>query len=140
MPLESNQLFVLMIIGLSGAVLTFWVFIEYLATRAKARAKVAQTEAREETRREIAAYVAEGSISPDDAAKLMAAGAEGIAGGLGGLKNTIRECINASADACRTSGGSARRAAREAAAQARKQRVWGFHVSAPSCCDEQKPA
>jgi hypothetical protein len=29
---------------------------------------------REESRREIAAYIAEGSMSPDDGAKLMAAG------------------------------------------------------------------
>jgi len=36
--------------------------------------KVLQTKAREESRREIAAYVAEGTISPDDAAKLLAAG------------------------------------------------------------------
>lgn len=32
------------------------------------------TRAREQSRREIAAYVAEGSISPDDAAKLLAKG------------------------------------------------------------------
>jgi hypothetical protein len=36
--------------------------------------KVMQTRAREESRREIAAYVAEGSIAPDDAARLMEAG------------------------------------------------------------------
>lgn len=36
--------------------------------------KTVETKAREESRREIAAYVAEGSISPDDAAKLIAAG------------------------------------------------------------------
>lgn len=31
-------------------------------------------EAREKSRRELAAYVAEGSITPDDAAKLLSAG------------------------------------------------------------------
>lgn len=36
--------------------------------------KTLETRAREESRREIAAYVAEGTISPDDAAKLLAAG------------------------------------------------------------------
>jgi hypothetical protein len=36
--------------------------------------KTLQTRAREESRREIAAYVAEGSISADDAARLLAAG------------------------------------------------------------------
>jgi len=35
---------------------------------------VCKTRAREESRREIAAYVAEGTMSPDDAAKLIAAG------------------------------------------------------------------
>ncbi len=34
--------------------------------------EIVQTRAREATRREIAAYVAEGSIGADDAAKLMA--------------------------------------------------------------------
>lgn len=36
--------------------------------------KTMTARAREESRREIAAYVAEGSISADDAAKLLAAG------------------------------------------------------------------
>lgn len=45
--------------------------------------KVQRTKAREESRREIAAYVAEGSISPDDAAKLLSAG--------GSLKDKIKE-------------------------------------------------
>lgn len=36
--------------------------------------KVRTTQAREESRRELAAYVAEGSISADDAAKLLNAG------------------------------------------------------------------
>ncbi len=36
--------------------------------------KTSMTKQREQTRREIAAYVAEGSITPDDAAKILAAG------------------------------------------------------------------
>ncbi len=36
--------------------------------------RTAETKAREESRREIAAYVAEGTISPDDAAKILSAG------------------------------------------------------------------
>ncbi len=36
--------------------------------------KTSMTKQREQTRREIAAYVAEGTISPDDAAKILAAG------------------------------------------------------------------
>jgi hypothetical protein len=36
--------------------------------------KSIQSVAREQARRDIAAYVAEGSMSPDDAAKLLAAG------------------------------------------------------------------
>lgn len=35
---------------------------------------ILQTKAHEESRREIAAYVAEGSISPEDGAKLIEAG------------------------------------------------------------------
>jgi hypothetical protein len=49
--------------------------------------KTVQARAREESRREIAAYVAEGSISADDATKLLAAG-----GSIGDkLKDKIRE-------------------------------------------------
>jgi hypothetical protein len=52
-----------------------------------ARRKTAQTKEREESRREIAAYVAEGSISADDAAKLLSAG-----GSLGDkVKEKLRE-------------------------------------------------
>lgn len=36
--------------------------------------RVGETKEREQTRREIAAYVAEGSITPDDAARLLSAG------------------------------------------------------------------
>lgn len=37
-----------------------------------------QTKYREQTRREIAAYVAEGSMSADDGAKLIAAKSKGV--------------------------------------------------------------
>ncbi len=36
--------------------------------------RMVETRAREESRREIAAYVAEGSITPEDAARLLEAG------------------------------------------------------------------
>jgi hypothetical protein len=36
--------------------------------------KAAETKHKEESRREIAAYVAEGSMSPDDAYKILSAG------------------------------------------------------------------
>jgi hypothetical protein len=36
--------------------------------------KAAHTRQREQSRREIAAYIAEGSMSPEDGARLMAAG------------------------------------------------------------------
>ena len=48
--------------------------VAIVAIIAEAVRKTIQTKAREESRREIAAYVAEGTITPDDAAKLLAAG------------------------------------------------------------------
>lgn len=51
---------------------TFLMLI--VAIVAGAARKSIETKAREESRREIAAYVAEGSISPDDAARLLDAG------------------------------------------------------------------
>jgi hypothetical protein len=42
---------------------------------------VARSRHQEESRREIAAYVAEGTIAPDDAAKILAAG--------GGIKERV---------------------------------------------------
>ena len=50
--------------------------------------KVSQTKAREESRREIAAYVAEGTISPDDAAKLLNAGS--LAGHIDQIKQKLK--------------------------------------------------
>jgi hypothetical protein len=50
--------------------------------------KMTQTKAREESRREIAAYVAEGTISPDDAAKLLNAGS--LAGHIDQIKQKLK--------------------------------------------------
>lgn len=57
------------IIAVSG---TFLMIIVGIIAGAARRS--VETRAREESRREIAAYVAEGSITPDDAAKLLDAG------------------------------------------------------------------
>jgi hypothetical protein len=59
--------------------------VAIVAIIADALRKSSQTKAREESRREIAAYVAEGSIAPDDAAKLLSAG--------GSLKDQLRDKI-----------------------------------------------
>jgi hypothetical protein len=50
------------------------MMIAIVAIIVGAMRKTMTARAREESRREIAAYVAEGSISADDAAKLLAAG------------------------------------------------------------------
>jgi hypothetical protein len=50
------------------------IIVALTAIITQAITKVSQTRHREESRREIAAYVAEGTISPDDAAKLLASG------------------------------------------------------------------
>jgi hypothetical protein len=50
------------------------ILVAVTAIVTQAITKVSQTRHREESRREIAAYVAEGTISPDDAAKLLASG------------------------------------------------------------------
>lgn len=51
-----------------------WIVASYTSS-------IAKTKAREESRREIAAYVAEGTISPDDAVRLINAGQDPIEGG-----------------------------------------------------------
>lgn len=106
MGLGSEQFFWLFALAIGGTAVTAWAFIEYLGVRVKAKAKTRQAEAREETRREIAAYVAEGSISPEDAAKLMAAGTEGFEG----VKAGLREVIAKGAGACRDAGHRAKAA------------------------------
>jgi hypothetical protein len=50
------------------------ILVALTAIITQAITKVSQTRHREESRREIAAYVAEGTISPEDAAKLLASG------------------------------------------------------------------
>jgi hypothetical protein len=65
---SANDSEVLMVLFGGGIV------VAVVAIITEAVRKIAQTKSREETRREIAAYVAEGTISPDDAAKLLAAG------------------------------------------------------------------
>jgi hypothetical protein len=50
-----------------GAVFLFWLLLSFLH-------KITRTVARERTRREIAAYIAEGSMSPEQGEKLMKAG------------------------------------------------------------------
>jgi len=57
------------IVAVGGAFLVAIVGIVASAT-----SKTMQTKAREESRREIAAYVAEGTISPDEATRLLNAG------------------------------------------------------------------
>ena len=68
---NDTQVLALMIpiIAVGGGVL--WLIIGSIASNAR---RSVETKAREESRREIAAYVAEGSITADDAAKLLDAG------------------------------------------------------------------
>lgn len=47
--------------------------VAIIAIIAEAIQKVLQTRAREQTKREIAAYIAEGSISPEDGMRLVEA-------------------------------------------------------------------
>lgn len=71
--LNGEQLAWMVIGVMVGAVIIVAIFAEYMMMRTKTRAKTEQAMAREESRREIAAYVAEGSMSPADAEKLLAA-------------------------------------------------------------------
>ena len=59
---------------LAGLAIAGSFIIAIVAIVATTFRKVAETKTREQSRREIAAYVAEGSITPDDAAKLLSAG------------------------------------------------------------------
>jgi hypothetical protein len=63
----------------SGAVVAMlavggFLLIVIISILASAFTKNTKTREFEQSRREIAAYVAEGSISPDDAAKMLSAG------------------------------------------------------------------
>lgn len=75
--LTTTDLFYLLLAVAGGFVLAVWLVVSHLTAREEARSKAEQARAREETRREIAAYVAEGSISAQDAALLLAAGTAG---------------------------------------------------------------
>ncbi|MBX3377883.1 MAG: hypothetical protein KF678_12875 [Phycisphaeraceae bacterium] len=66
MAIEEEHLKAIVIIGGFG--------IAFVAIITNAVRSTVATRAREQSRREIAAYVAEGSISPDDAARLLADG------------------------------------------------------------------
>jgi hypothetical protein len=61
------------LVGTVGGLAIGALFIGFLALVVvlEERRKVAQTREREQSRREIAAYVAEGSISAQDAARLL---------------------------------------------------------------------
>jgi len=72
--LNGEQLAWMVIGVLVGVVIIVAILAEYMMLRTKTRAKTEQALALEESRREIAAYVAEGSMSPEDAEKLLAAG------------------------------------------------------------------
>ena len=78
--MESAYLFgpdeTVKLVGVAGGLLLGAMFIAFLmlAVWWDSRSKVRRTEEFENSRREIAAYVAEGSIAPDDAAKLLASG------------------------------------------------------------------
>ena len=71
--LNGEQLFWVVMGGIAAIVIVIAIFAECMTARMKTRAKTQQAMAREESRRELAAYVAEGSMSPDDAEKILAA-------------------------------------------------------------------
>ena len=57
-------------------VITGGLILGFVGMICKTIRKSAEVKHREESRREIAAYVAEGSMSPDDAYKLLSAGTD----------------------------------------------------------------
>jgi hypothetical protein len=54
--------------------ITGGLFLGFISIICKTIRRTAEVKHKEESRREIAAYVAEGSMSPDDAYKLLSAG------------------------------------------------------------------
>lgn len=70
-PTPEQLALIIPIVGIAGA-----FAVAMLAIIAGAVRRSIETSAREQTRREIAAYVAEGTISPEDGARLMEAGAK----------------------------------------------------------------
>jgi hypothetical protein len=87
----DNDLVKLVGIMAVASVVLGWVLISQISS-------VIRSKHREESRREIAAYVAEGSISPQDAALILSAGpdefrksvADGVAWGTISAKNAER--------------------------------------------------
>lgn len=74
MPFDADELLKLM--GVAGGLLLGALFIGFLiiAVVLEERRKTRQNVEYEQSRREIAAYVAEGSITPTDAQKMLATG------------------------------------------------------------------
>ncbi|MEZ6242283.1 MAG: hypothetical protein R3B57_04500 [Phycisphaerales bacterium] len=66
---DMGEVIPIIVIGMGGAITIVWLVFTNIR-------KALETRARETTRREIAAYVAEGSISPDDARKLLGSNSE----------------------------------------------------------------
>jgi len=64
--LSSDDVVKIVLIGTGGLVATFFIVFSTVYYRGRERQ-------RETTKREIAAYVAEGSISPEDAEKIIKA-------------------------------------------------------------------
>lgn len=94
MGLSSTQFVWLVIVVIGGFIIFAAIVYEYLMAKNKATIKLEQTREKEQTKREIAAYVAEGSISPDDAARLLAADpGEG-----GKLASRIKEALSGLGD------------------------------------------
>lgn len=69
--MESEQEFILKVIAVGGGLIlaTVWVFLRNIR-------EVSVKRDAEKTKREIAAYVAEGSISPQDAATIINANSD----------------------------------------------------------------
>jgi len=61
---DMDEVIPILVISIGGAVFIVWLVFSNIR-------RALETRAKEVTRREIAAYVAEGSISPDDARKLL---------------------------------------------------------------------
>ncbi|HRP63516.1 MAG TPA: hypothetical protein PK400_09510 [Phycisphaerales bacterium] len=61
---ESQDIAMLMIFGMGGLVLLVWIIAKHVAD-------VLKTRQVQQTKREVAAYVAEGSITPEDAVRLL---------------------------------------------------------------------
>ncbi len=66
---DTDEVIPILMIALGGAALITWLVFSNIR-------KALETRSKENTRREIAAYVAEGSISPDDARKLLGSSTE----------------------------------------------------------------